>query len=257
MIIEVKRLHFNYGSRLVLEDVTLEVEKGEVVSLVGPNGSGKTTLLKCLNKILKPKMGTLLLSGKEISKMKLKELARLSGYVPQNATRAFPSTVFDTVLLGRRPHIGWGVSPRDKEIVSNLLKSMGLEEMALRDFNELSGGEKQKVLFARAFAQEPEVLLLDEPTSNLDLKHQLEVMNLISSTVKEKGIAAIMSIHDLNLASRFSDKMIFLCKGRIHAVGRPEEVLAPDNVRLVYGVETVINKDSGKPHIIPIEPVQA
>ncbi|GAW92203.1 ABC transporter ATP-binding protein [Calderihabitans maritimus] len=257
MIIEVKRLHFSYGSCPVLEDVTLEVEKGEVVSLVGPNGSGKTTLLKCLNKILKPKKGTVLLMGKDVSKMNLKELARLSGYVPQNGVRAFPSTVFDIVLLGRRPYIEWRVSLRDKEIVSDLLRLMGLEEMALRDFNELSGGQKQKVLIARAFAQEPEILLLDEPTSNLDLKHQLEVMNLVSSTAKEKGVAAIISMHDLNLASRFSDKMVFLREKRIYAIGRPEEVLTPDNVRAVYGVETVVNKDSGRPYIIPLEPLQA
>lgn len=252
MILEIRGIKFNYGSRVTLKDVEMDVERGEVASLVGPNGSGKTTLLKCINKILKPKRGTIILSGKDISKIKLKELACLAGYVPQGTIRSFPATVFDTILLGRRPHVGWGIGSKDTEVVSELIKSMGLEEMALRDFNELSGGEKQKVLLARALAQEPEVLLLDEPTSNLDLRHQLEVMNLVSSIVKERGVSAIMAIHDLNLASRYSDKVILLRKGEIYAAGKPSSVFNTEIIREIYGVETMINKDSGRPYIIPV-----
>ena len=257
MKLKIKGVSFSYGSRPALDGVTMSVEGGEIVSLVGPNGSGKTTLIKCINRILKPKMGTVLVEKKDVGKVKLRELAKLLAYVPQSAAHTFPSTVFDTVLLGRRPYVNWGISPRDKEVVSRMLSLMGLEEMALRGFNELSGGERQKVLIARALAQEPEVLLLDEPTSNLDLRHQLEVLGLVRSIVKKKGMAAVMAIHDLNLAARFSDKLVFLHRGKIYDVGEPAEVLTQENIRKVYGVEAVISEDSGIPHIIPLAPIGA
>jgi iron complex transport system ATP-binding protein len=147
------------------------------------------------------------------------------------------------------------VGARDKEIVSQMLVLLDLEDMAFRQFNELSGGERQKVLLARALAQEPEILLLDEPTSNLDLRHQLEVLNLIESLAREKKISAIMAMHDLNLASRFSDKIIMLKEGQVYAVGEPASVLTPENIKSVYGVETILNSDSGKPYIVPLRPV--
>lgn len=255
MKLEIKGVNFSYGSRYALEDVTMSIGDGEIVTLVGPNGSGKTTLLKCLNRILKLQKGTVLVEEKDISKLKLKELAKLLSYVPQSVGRSFPSTVFEIVLIGRKPYVDWGVSSRDKEIVSSILSLMGLNEMALRQSNELSGGEYQKVLIARALAQEPQVLLLDEPTSNLDLKHQLDVLNLITSIVKEKNIAAVMAMHDLNLASRFSDKMIFLNGGKIYDAGKPETVLTERNIRNVYGVEAIVNKNARYLHIIPIASV--
>ncbi len=255
MKLEIKGVSFSYGSRPALEDVTMSIGDGEIVSLVGPNGSGKTTLLKCLNRILKLQKGTVLVEGEDISKLKLKELAKLLSYVPQSVGRSFPSTVFEIVLIGRKPYVDWSVSSRDKEIVSNILSLLGLKDMALRQSNELSGGEYQKVLIARALAQEPQVLLLDEPTSNLDLKHQLDVLNLITSIVKEKNIAAVMAMHDLNLASRFSDKMIFLNGGKIYDAGKPETVLTERNIRKVYGVEAIVNENAGYLHIIPIASV--
>ena len=252
--LEVRGVSFSYGSRPALKNITLSINKGEVVSLVGPNGSGKTTLIKCINKVLKPKQGTILIEERDTKKIKLKGLSRLLGYVPQSAAHFFPSTVFDIVLLGRKPYVNWSISPRDKEIVSQMLSLMGLEGMALRQFNELSGGERQKALIARALAQEPQVLLLDEPTSNLDLRHQLEVLGIIKSVAKRKEIVAIMAMHDLNLASRFSDKIIFLNKGKIHDAGEPRGVLTRENIRRVYGVDVIISEDSGNPHIIPICP---
>ena len=255
MKLEIKGVSFSYGSRPALEDVTMSIEEGEIVSLVGPNGSGKTTLLKCINRILKLQKGTVLVEEKDISKLKLKELAKILSYVPQSVSHSLPSTVFEIVLIGRKPHLDWNVSSRDKEIVLNILSLMGLKEMVLRQSNELSGGEYQKVLIARALAQEPQVLLLDEPTSNLDLKHQLDVLNLITSIVKEKNIAAVMALHDLNLASRFSDKMIFLNGGKIYDAGKPETVLTERNIRKVYGVEAIVNENSGYLHIIPIASV--
>jgi iron complex transport system ATP-binding protein len=252
MKLEIKGVSFGYGSMPALEDVTMSLGDGEIVSLVGPNGSGKTTLLKCINMILKFQKGTVLVEEKDISKLKLKELAKLLSYVPQSAGRSFPSTVFEIVLIGRKPYVDWSVSSRDKEIVSNILSLMGLKEMALRQSNELSGGEYQKVLIARALAQEPQVLLLDEPTSNLDLKHQLDVLNLITSIVKKKNIAAVMAMHDLNLASRFSNKMIFLNGGKIYDAGKPENVLTERNIRKVYGVEAIVNKNAGYFQVTPI-----
>ena len=252
MKVTVKEVCFNYDGVKALDDVSIEVGDGEVVGLVGPNGSGKSTLLKCINKILKPKIGTILLDGKKLTEVGLKDMAQLSGYVPQGASYLFPSTVFDAVLLGRRPHVDWSIGPRDKEVVSQVLVATGLGSMALRYFNELSGGERQKVLIARALAQEPELLLLDEPTSNLDLRHQLEILELITAKVKEKSMSAIIAIHDLNMASRFSDKIIFLTKGRIYTAGEPSMVVTQQNIEAIYGVDAIVSNESGRPHILPL-----
>jgi iron complex transport system ATP-binding protein len=256
MKLEIQGVQFSYGSVSVLEDISLSIEAGEILSLVGPNGSGKTTLLKCINRILKPQRGTILVEGRDVSRVELNELAHSLGYVPQSAPASFPLTVYDTVLLGRKPYVNWKLSERDKEIAFGVLRLMKLDDMALRLFNELSGGEKQKVLMARALSQEPQVLLLDEPTSNLDLRHQLEVLGLIVEMVKGRGLSAVMAMHDLNLASRFSDKIVMLEYGRIYAAGEPSVVLNSDNIKEVYGVETTVNSDSGRPHVIPLSPME-
>lgn len=253
----VNGVTFSYGSRTALADATVEIETGELVGLVGPNGSGKSTLLKCINKILNPKCGTIMIEGEDISASSLKEIARRVGYVPQSAHSTFPSTVFDAILLGRRPYVTWGISARDKQIVSEAISLLGIEDMAMRRFTELSGGERQKVLIARALAQEPQVMLLDEPTSNLDIRHQLEVLEVVRTLVTEKEITAVMAVHDLNLAARYADKIICLHQGAIYDIGRPAEVITEETIRTVYGVEAVISGDSDCPHIIPIAPVGA
>ncbi|MBP7068486.1 MAG: ABC transporter ATP-binding protein, partial [Methanothrix sp.] len=199
--ITIKNLVFGYNSHKILDGVNIIVKSSEILSLVGPNGSGKTTLIKCMDRILKPK-GSILMDGQEIERMSRQEVARQIGYVPQSSSTPLATTVFDTVLMGRRPHIGWRVQDSDLDTVAEVLERLHLEDLAMRDFSQLSGGQKQKVLIARALAQEPAVLLLDEPTSNLDMLHQLEVMETVSSLVKEKKISAVMAIHDLNLASR-------------------------------------------------------
>lgn len=255
MKLEVLGVNFSYGSRLVLQDVTMSIEKGSVVGLVGPNGSGKTTFLKCINGILKPSEGSIMIEKREIREMKLGDLAKLLGYVPQVHSSSFPFTVFDAVLLGRRPHVKWDVKPNDRDVVSKTLALMGIENLAFRQLGELSGGEKQKVIIARALAQEPRILLLDEPTSNLDIRHQLKVFAIIRSLAQTRGMAVVVSIHDLNLASRYSDKIILLHKGRIDAAGQPIEVLTPENVRVVYGVDVAVHNHSGIPYIIPVAPV--
>ncbi len=253
--LEINGISFSYGSRRALRDAILTIDGSEVVSLVGPNGSGKTTLLKCINRILKPKGGVVIVAGKDVSRIGLKEIARSVGYVPQSAAHSFPVSVFDTVLLGRRPYVSWGISPQDKEVVAEAIALMGLEEFALRQFNELSGGERQRVLIARALAQQPQVLLLDEPTSNLDIKHQLEVLQIVRMVATEREIAVVMAIHDLNMASRFSDTIVCLHRGEIYDIGSPADVITEETIRTVYEVEVAINGNSGRPHIVPLAPV--
>ncbi|NQE05268.1 Cobalamin import ATP-binding protein BtuD, partial [ANME-1 cluster archaeon GoMg1] len=158
-------------------------------------------------------------------------------------------------LMGRRPHLGWRSSEKDTEKVLEMLQMLNTEEFAMRDINELSGGQQQKVFIARALTQEPDVLLLDEPTSNLDIRHQLEVMDIIKNIVRERGISAIMAIHDLNLASRYADRIIMMNSGKIFSTGDPVSVLTPDNIKHVYGVEVKVNNHDERPYIVPIRPV--
>jgi len=257
MKLKVKEMEFSYASTPVLENVCMELAPSEILGIVGPNGAGKSTLLRCIDRILKPQRGSILLDGQEIKEMSRMEIARRMGYVPQTSTRVFPATVFDTVLMGRRPHLGWRSNEQDVEKVLEVLKLLDIVEFALRDFNEISGGQQQKVLIARALAQEADILLLDEPTSNLDIRHQLEAMDIIKKLVKEKGISAIMAIHDLNLGSRYSDRIIMLNGGTIIDAGNPASVLTPENIKQVYGVEAVVRNESGRPYIVPISPIKS
>lgn len=249
--IAIKNLTFSYSNHRILDDVNLTVEDKEILSLVGANGSGKTTLIKCIDRILKPQ-GSIFLDGRDIKSMSRQEIARTVGYVPQSSSTPLSTTVFDTVLMGRRPHISWQVSDADLDMVAGVLQHLSLDGLAMRDFSQLSGGQKQKVLIARALAQEPAVLLLDEPTSNLDMRHQLEVMSIIRGLINERNISAVMAIHDLNLASRFSDTLAMHLNGKIYASGSPSSLLNPENILNVFGVEAVVMDVSGRPYIVPI-----
>ncbi|RZN60297.1 ABC transporter ATP-binding protein [Methanonatronarchaeum sp. AMET6-2] len=254
MKLNVKGIEFRYRSNKILDDVDLKLNEGEVLGLVGPNGSGKTTLLKCINKILEPQKGVMMLKGEEIQKMKRSEIAKKVGYVPQSEKNTFPTKVFDTILMGRKPHTSnWGPQEKDLEIVSEIIETLNLEDISMKNINELSGGQKQKVLIGRALAQEAEILILDEPTSNLDLKHQLEVLQLIKKQ-KNRGTSAVMAIHDLNQAKRYSDKLIMLKDGKIHSAGDPS-ILNQQNIRDVYGVKVNINRQYGHEWIYPLEAI--
>jgi len=254
--LKVKKLNFRYNNRLILKDISLETKKGEILTLIGPNGSGKTTLLRCIMGILNPEKGEILIDGKKTSKIKRRELARRIGYVPQSELNNFPITVFDTVLMGRKPYLNWNPSNKDLKIVSEVLHLLGLKELALRDLNELSGGEKQKALIARAIVQEPEIMLLDEPTNNLDLRYQLEVLEIIKNIAKEKEISIIMTMHDLNLAPRYSDKLVMLKNGEIFSIGKPEQVITSRNIKSVYGVEAVVYNQFQTLHVIARKPLK-
>ncbi len=250
--IRIRGLEFSYSSIPALKDVTIDIHESEIVAIVGPNGSGKSTLLKCIERILKPQKGVILINGKDVKDFSQIEIARTVGYVPQSVKQFFPATVFEVVLMGRRPYLGWRCSKRDIEKVFEVLKILNIENIAMRDFNELSGGQQQKVLIARALVQEPEILLLDEPTANLDIKHQLEVMEIIKRIVRMNGITAIIAIHDLNLASKYADRIVMMKDGKVFAIGTPEEVLTSANIESVYDVKVRIIRFNGKLYVIPL-----
>ena len=252
MRLQIRDLSFSYGSTQILKDISMELGSSDVLGIVGPNGAGKSTLIRCIDRILVPQHGTVLLDGQEMGQMSSMEIAKKIGYVPQSISNTFPATVFDTVLMGRRPHLGWRSSEEDIDTVLEVLTMLKIRYLAMRDFNEISGGQQQKVLIARALAQDAEILLLDEPTSNLDIRHQLEVMEILTKLVKKKGLSVMMAIHDLNLASRYSDRIIMLNGGGIRDTGDPVSVLTAENIQSVYGAEVIVKHEAGKPYVIPI-----
>ncbi|MBN2550217.1 MAG: ABC transporter ATP-binding protein [Anaerolineales bacterium] len=250
MILSIQGIRFHYPGRPVLEEISFAVEKGEMLAIMGTNGTGKTTLLKCLNRILTPAAGTVFIGDKPVSSLSRNALAQKIGYVEQQRSGS-RVTVFNTVLLGRRPHIRWDITHNDMEIASQALETLGLSEFALRYLDELSGGELQKVIIARALAQEPEILLMDEPTSSLDLKNQLEVLSLVRQISRERGIATVVAMHDLNLALRFADRFILLKDKTTYAAGGLE-VMTPENIESVYAVPVMIAAHNGSRVVIPL-----
>ncbi|HHX95789.1 MAG TPA: ABC transporter ATP-binding protein [Clostridia bacterium] len=250
MILSVQGLRFTYPSRQVLDEISFSVDKGDCLAVLGTNGVGKSTLLKCLNRILKPQSGTVFIKKDELSSLGRTELARKLGYVSQKQEIA-RCTVFDAVLLGRTPYIKWDVNQKDLEVTEKVLRMLDLEGFSMRYLDELSGGELQKVVIARALAQEPEVLLLDEPTSNLDLKNQLEVVGIIKKVVRTQQIAAIVTMHDLNLALRFANKFLMLKNGTIFAAGGMD-IMTPENVESVYSVPVTIERCREVPVVVPL-----
>ena len=250
MELKVNNVCFSYTSTPVLHDVTLDLSGNELISILGPNGVGKSTLIHCINKILSPTSGTVLIDGKDVSEIKLKELAKQIGYVPYSANDSFPLSVIDTVLIGRHPHSKWGSLDDDLDIVYDTLKMLGISHLAMRAFNELSAGQHQKVMLARGLVQQPEILLLDEPTSNLDVRHQLDVTKMLRRLSRERNILIVMISHDINIAAKYSDKIILMHEGTIFDVGTPKEVITVDNLRTVYGVTAQIINDDDTPHVI-------
>jgi iron complex transport system ATP-binding protein len=250
MILNVQGLRFHYPGRPVLEKVSFAVDKGQVLAILGTNGTGKTTLLKCINRILTPAAGSVFIGDAPVASLSRNALAQQIGYVEQQRAGS-RATVFNTVLLGRKPYIRWDITQHDMEIASRALDTLGLTDYALRYMDELSGGELQKVVIARALAQEPEILLMDEPTSSLDLKNQLEVLNLIRQISRARGIAVVVAMHDLNLALRFADRFLLLKDKTIFAAGGPE-VMTPETIESVYAVPVMIAAHNGSRVVIPL-----
>lgn len=248
--LEVEGLSFSYPQAEVLRGVSFTLRRGEVCSVLGNNGAGKSTLLKCLLRLLRPREGTILVEGISLSRLKPSELARKAGYVPQRFDGYHRLTVFDAVLLGRKPHVSWGVETVDLKAVEAILQRLGLAHLALRYTDELSGGELQKVVIARALAQEPRILLLDEPTNNLDLRNQTEVMEILRAEARSGGLCVLVAIHDLNLALRYSDRFIVLKDGAVLKWGGPE-VINPETIREAYGVEARVERIGDRVLVIP------
>ncbi len=255
--LRINDIEFSYPSVSVLKGISMEIMPGEIVAIIGKNGAGKSTLIKCMNRILEPGKGKVFLGEKELKRMKGKDIAKSMAYLSQKASYVFPVTVFDVVLSGRYPHLARNSGQRDEVRAAEVLKMMELENLAMRYFNEISGGQQQQVLIARALAQEASILLLDEPTSDLDIKHQLEVMETVRKLVRDREIASVITIHDLNLASRYADRIVMLKNGLIFAAGDAASVLSARNIAEAYGVQVSINKVEGRPHIIPVCPLRS
>ena len=244
-MIRIEGLSFSYpGAKDVLRDVSFELGGGCCLALLGNNGAGKSTLLKCFNRIHEPESGSIEIDGKDVRSMKRAEIARTMAYVAQQ-TEAGQLTVFDSVLLGRKPYIRMNPTEEDLEITRSVIRRMDLESYALRYTDELSGGELQKVVLARALAQQPKVLLLDEPTSNLDLHNQHEVMRIAEEIAHEDGLTVIIVIHDLNLALRYCDRFLFIHEGRVYRYG-DESIVTSELLSDVYNVNAKVLSISGR-----------
>ncbi len=251
-LMSAENIYYSYDNIDILRDISLSINPGEVTSIVGPNGIGKSTLIKCLCGILKPKSGIVTLNKRTIREINPNDLAKKVGYIPQKASEAFSITVYEAVLLGRKPYISWRVEKKDIDIIDSIMERLNLKDLAERRVSELSGGERQKVAIARALVQEPDILLMDEPTSSLDINHQLELMILVGELAHNDNATVVMIVHDLNLACRYSDNVILLGKKGIIASGSPKEVFTKGNIKEVYGVNVEMVYTQYGPYIIPV-----
>ncbi|NCC87377.1 MAG: ABC transporter ATP-binding protein [Clostridia bacterium] len=249
-MIEIKNISFAYDSKKIIDEISFDIEDNQFIAILGNNGAGKSTLLKCINGIYHTKGGAVYVSGEETLSMHRREAAKRVAYVAQK-NESSRVTVFDIVLLGRKPYIKWDATDDDIEIVKNIIRQMELENIQLRYIDEISGGELQKVMLARALAQQPKFLLLDEPTSSLDPRNQYEVLRSIRKIAKEWGIAVAIVIHDLNLALRYCDKYLLLKDGNIFSYGGVE-TMTPECLEIVYNMPIEIQDYHGIKVAIPI-----
>jgi iron complex transport system ATP-binding protein len=254
-MLRIEGLTVRYGERRVLEDVSLQVQSGEVMALIGPNGAGKSTLIRAASGVVPVESGRIRTNGDEFTRLSHQQRARTMAVVPQNAGMPPAFSVWETVLMGRTPYLNFlgQVSARDEELARRALERVHADDLSARRVGELSGGEVQRVLLARALAQSAPILLLDEPTTHLDLHHQVSLLELVQSLAREDNLAVLAAIHDLNLAARFADRIALLVGGRIRAVGLPEQVLRPEVISDAYGwpVRVVEHPFLGGPLVLP------
>jgi len=251
MEIVIEDLSKAYEKRRVLDSVSFSLGSGEIVALIGPNGSGKSTLIKTLAGVHRQSGGRILLDNRNLAEIDPIDLAKKIGYVPQHFTYTLYSTVFETVLLGRRQHIKWSVSDEELSRVQAALDALDMGSMAGKFMDQLSGGERQKVFIARALAQDPQLFLFDEPTSALDVRYQIEVMETMRRTTWERGVSMIIAVHDLNLAYRYADTVLLLDNGRTAGYGKPSKILTPDCISNVYGVDSFVVENEYGNFIVP------
>lgn len=250
-MVEINGITFAYnkGARNILEDISFSIQENQCIAILGNNGAGKSTLLKCMDRICPAQKGMVMVAGRDIYKMGKNMMAQNIAYVPQN-NETINMSVFDAILLGRKPYIKWDAVAKDQQIVWEIMQKMQLEDFALRNVWELSGGELQKVMLARALAQEPKLLLLDEPTSNLDPRNQHEVLRRVKEIAQEHNICVAIVIHDLSLAIRYCERFIFLKDANVFAFGGLE-VMTPENIEAVYKIHVHIIDYMGIPVVVP------
>ena len=254
-MLEVSDIRFSYSDGPVLDGLSLSVSTGEVVAIVGPNGSGKTTLLRLVTGVLSPEAGAVMVDGVPLAGLGHRERARKVAIVPQKPQLPLSFSVLDLVLMGRNPHLGllqWE-GERDVRIAVEAMETTETVHLASRAIGTLSGGEQQRAVVATALAQQAPVLLLDEPTSSLDLAHQSKVMALVSRVQKQRGGAVLMAMHDLTLASQYCDRIVMLAGGRVYAEGRPRDVLTAESIRAVYDTDVTVmsHPTTGTPVVVP------
>ncbi|UCG99874.1 MAG: ABC transporter ATP-binding protein [Deltaproteobacteria bacterium] len=241
----LKGVYFRYNSQWCLEGIDFELKRGEIVGMIGPNGSGKSTLLKIMDGLVKIQRGEILLLNRPLSNYKRGDIARQIAMVPQESTFRFPFSVFEVVLMGRFPHLGPFPfeGKEDEEIARQSMQLTGTLDLATRSIHELSGGEKQRVLIARALTQKAQIILLDEPTSFLDLRHKVEIFELISSLTRTQGLSVIIVSHDISLAAQYCQRMLLLNKGSVYKMGEPAEVITADIISTVYQCPVLVDKN--------------
>lgn len=258
--IETKKLDIAYEDTLIVKDLDMQIPKGKITSIIGANGCGKSTILKAVGRILKAKKGTVYLSGHDISKLPTKEVAKKMAILPQTPTAPSGLTVSELVAYGRFPHQkGFGnLSKEDKEIVKWAIEATKLSEFEEREVDTLSGGQRQRVWIAMALAQQTDLILLDEPTTYLDLAHQLEVLKLLFELNRSQSCTIVMVLHDLNLAARFSDYIVAIQKGAIIKHGSPEEVMTPEVLKKTFNInaDVVIEPKSKRPVCITYDVIE-
>jgi iron complex transport system ATP-binding protein len=254
-MLDVKSLYVSYNGHDILADVSLNVSAGEILAVIGPNGAGKTTLVRAISGVLPPRKGSVQVDGIDLVKLSPVQRARYLAVVPQARQLPAAFTVQQTVLLGRTPYLGWLGRPSqaDQRLVAQALQHTRLIPLAGRRAGELSGGEQQRILLARALAQDTPVLLLDEPTTHLDLEHQSNFLNLVRILSQQKNLAVLVVLHDLNLAGLYSDRVALLVGGRIHTSGTPQQVLTSENLSAVYNipVNVIPHPEYGTPMVLP------
>ena len=252
-MLEIRDLSAGYGHRHVLEQISIKASEGEVVGVIGPNGSGKTTLLKTITKVLEPISGTVLIDGTNVNEMQSKEIAKKVAVVSQVISINFEFTVEDIVLMGRTPYIKGSETVEDINIVRDAMEKTNTLFLKDRLITQLSGGELQRVIIARAFAQNPKILLLDEPTSHLDITNQIDILNLIKNASR-KGMVVVAVIHDLNLAAYYFDKICLLQDGKLISAGTPEQVLTSSNIERAFNitVKVIPNEITNSLYVIPV-----
>ncbi|MEV6099683.1 ABC transporter ATP-binding protein [Nocardia sp. NPDC051981] len=256
MTLAAENITLGYGERVIVDGLSVQIEPGLITTVIGPNGCGKSTLLRSLGRLLRPRSGRVLLDGKAISTMKTKDIARIVGMLPQTPVAPEGLTVADLVARGRHPHQSWlrQWSADDEAEVTAALEQTGIADLAGRTLDELSGGQRQRAWISMALAQGTDILLLDEPTTYLDLAHSLEVLDLVDRLHDDLGRTVVMVLHDLNLAIRYSDRLIVMHAGRIVAQGVPADIIDAELLRAVFGLRAEVLEDpvSGRPMIVPI-----